>query len=115
MMKRTQIYIDEKTYSHLEKESRIKGVSVSAIIRESVKNKLSKRVERILKSTEKVCGLWKDRKPEDFHPTIRPMRARTPTIIHPKPLVKFATNLKVLYSFFLILGMPSVIILTCNI
>ncbi|MBI3354555.1 MAG: ribbon-helix-helix protein, CopG family [Nitrospirae bacterium] len=60
-MKRTQIYIDEKTYSHLEKESRIKGVSVSEIIRESVKNKLSKRVERILKSAEKVCGLWKDR------------------------------------------------------
>lgn len=60
-MKRTQIYIDEKTYSHLEKESKIKGVSVSEIIRESVKNKLSKRAERILKSAEKVYGLWKDR------------------------------------------------------
>ena len=60
-MKRTQIYIDEKTYSHLERESKIKGVSVSEIIRESVKNKLSKRAERILKSAEKVYGLWKDR------------------------------------------------------
>lgn len=61
-MKRTQIYIDEKTYSNLEKEGRIKGVSVSEIIRESVKNKLSIRAERILKATEKVCGLWRNRK-----------------------------------------------------
>jgi hypothetical protein len=25
--------------------------------------------------------------PPDFHPTIRPIRARMPTIIHPNPLV----------------------------
>jgi hypothetical protein len=28
------------------------------------------------------------KKPPDFHPIIRPIRARMPTIIHPKPLVK---------------------------
>jgi metal-responsive CopG/Arc/MetJ family transcriptional regulator len=61
-MKRTQIYIDEKIYSHLEKESKTKGVSISEIIRESIQEKLTKKIQKILRATDEVCGIWKDRK-----------------------------------------------------
>jgi predicted CopG family antitoxin len=61
-MKRTQIYIDEKTYGNLKKESRLKGLSISEIIRESVQKKLGSGVERMLRATDSVSGLWKDRR-----------------------------------------------------
>ncbi len=61
-MKRTQIYIDEETYGNLKRESRLKGISVSEIIRESVQKKLSSRVERMIRATDSVSGLWKDRR-----------------------------------------------------
>jgi len=61
-MKRTQIYIDEKIYSHLEKESKTKGVSISEIVRESIHEKLTRKIQKILKATDDVCGIWKDRK-----------------------------------------------------
>ncbi len=60
-MKRTQIYIDDKTYGNLKKESRLKGLSISEIIRESVQKKLSSRVEKMLRATDSVSGLWRDR------------------------------------------------------
>jgi predicted CopG family antitoxin len=61
-MKRTQIYMDEETYGNLRRESKIKGVSISEIIRESVQKKLSGKVERMLRATDSVSGLWKDRR-----------------------------------------------------
>lgn len=61
-MKRTQIYIDDKTYVNLKKESRLKGLSISEIIRESVQKKLGNRVEKMLRATDSVSGLWKDRR-----------------------------------------------------
>ena len=61
-MKRTQIYIDEKTYGNLKKESRLKGLSISEIIRDSVQKKLNNKVERMLRATDAVSGLWKDRR-----------------------------------------------------
>ncbi len=61
-MKRTQIYIDDKTYVNLKKESRLKGLSISEIIRESVQKKLSGRVDKMLRATDSVSGLWKDRR-----------------------------------------------------
>ena len=61
-MKRTQIYIDETTYGNLKKESSLKGLSISEIIRESVQKKLGSRVERMLRATDSVCGIWKDRR-----------------------------------------------------
>ena len=63
-MERTQIYIDEETYGNLKRESRLKGISVSEIIRESVQKKLSGRGERMIRATDSVSGLWKDRR---FH------------------------------------------------
>jgi len=38
-MKRIQIYIDEETYWNLKREIRLKGISISEIIRESVRKK----------------------------------------------------------------------------
>jgi predicted CopG family antitoxin len=61
-MKRTQIYMDEETYGNLRRESKIKGISISEIIRESVQKKLSGKVERRLRVTDSVSGLWKDRR-----------------------------------------------------
>jgi hypothetical protein len=61
-MKRTQIYIDEKTYSHLENESKIKGSSISEIIRQSVRERLNRGTQKLLRSVEEVFGIWKDRK-----------------------------------------------------
>lgn len=60
-MKRTQIYIDEETYGSLKRESSLKGVSISELIRESVQKKLGGRAERIIRATDRVIGLWKDR------------------------------------------------------
>ena len=61
-MKRTQIYIDDTTYGNLKKESRLKGLSISEIIRESVQKKLGNKVEKMIRATDSVSGLWKDRR-----------------------------------------------------
>jgi len=60
-MKRTQIYIDEKIYSYLEKESKARGATISGIIRESIKEKMNRKTQRIIKSLEEAFGVWKDR------------------------------------------------------
>lgn len=60
-MKRTQIYIDENTYKLLKKESKITGKTISELIRESIKGKMNRRVDEILRRTEEVYGIWKDR------------------------------------------------------
>jgi hypothetical protein len=67
-MKRTQIYIDDKTYGNLKRESRLKGVTISELIRESVQKKLGARVEKMIRATDSVSGLWSDRRfdVEDF-------------------------------------------------
>lgn len=61
-MKRTQIYFDEKTYNYLRKESKTKHVSISEVIRESIRDKKSRKVQKVLKAVDDVCGIWKDRK-----------------------------------------------------
>ena len=61
-MRRTQIYIDEKFYRLLKKESKTTGKTMSELIRESIKNRINRRVEEILRRTEAVYGIWKDRK-----------------------------------------------------
>jgi predicted CopG family antitoxin len=61
-MERTQIYIDEETYGNLKRESRLKGISVSEIIRESVQKQLSSRAEKMIRAAEGVSALWKNRR-----------------------------------------------------
>lgn len=60
-MKRTQIYIDEKIYDYLEKESNVRGTSISEIIRQSIQEKMNRKIQKILKATEEVFGIWRDR------------------------------------------------------
>lgn len=72
-MRRTQIYIDEKFYRLLKKESKTTGKTMSEIIRESIKNRMNRRVEEILRRTEAVYGIWKDRK-FDVEEYIRELR-----------------------------------------
>ena len=61
-MKRTQIYIDEDTFGFLEKESKIEKKSISEIIRESIKVKMKKRSNEIIKKMKSVYGVWQDKK-----------------------------------------------------
>ena len=61
-MKRTQIYLDEETFEYLKKESRLRGVSISEIIRESIRDKRDQNIEKILSALDKVAGVWKNRK-----------------------------------------------------
>jgi negative regulator of replication initiation len=63
-MKRTQIYIDEGTYKYLREESKITGKTMSEIIRESIKSRISAKADEILKRTDDVYGIWKNRKIE---------------------------------------------------
>ncbi len=72
-MRRTQIYIDEKFYRLLKKESKTTGKTMSEIIRESIKNRMNRRVEEILRRTEAVYGIWKNRK-FDVEEYIRELR-----------------------------------------
>ena len=61
-MKRTQIYIDESTYKLLKKESKITGKTISELIRKSIEGKINQRVDEILRRTEIVYGMWKDKR-----------------------------------------------------
>ncbi len=60
-MRRTQIYIDEKFYRLLKKESETTGKTMSEIIRESIKDRVDRRVEEILRRMDMVYGVWEDR------------------------------------------------------
>jgi hypothetical protein len=67
-MKRTQIYIDEDTFEYLKRESKVKGITISEVIRESIKDRKLKGTEKILNALDAVAGLWKNRKldPEQY-------------------------------------------------
>ena len=60
-MKRTQIYLDDETYVYLKKESELKHLSISEVIRAGIREKMNRRVQKILKATNKVSGIWEDR------------------------------------------------------
>jgi hypothetical protein len=60
-MKRTQIYLDDDTYVYLKKESELKHLSISEVIRAGIREKMNRRVQKILKATDKVSGIWADR------------------------------------------------------
>ncbi len=60
-MKRTQIYIDDTTYKYLRKESETRHVTVSEVIRQSIRERMNRKVRKALKAADRVFGLWKDR------------------------------------------------------
>ena len=61
-MKRTQIYIDEEILDYLKMESKIKGVTISEIIRESIKDRKTQNTEKLLNALDAVAGIWKRRR-----------------------------------------------------
>lgn len=60
-MKRTQIYLDEKTYRYLKKESEVKHLPISEVIRESIREKMNRKIQKMLKAADKISGMWKSR------------------------------------------------------
>ena len=60
-MKRTQIYIDEEVYDFLEKEGALENKSVSELIRESLSKMMKQKTNDIIKQSNKIFGLWKDK------------------------------------------------------
>jgi len=77
-MKRTQIYIDEDTLEYLRRESRIMGVTISELIRQTLRGRKTQSVEKILSALDSVSGIWKNRRfdPERYIRALR--RDRTP-------------------------------------
>ena len=73
-MKRTQIYIDEETYRILKTESEVRKISVSELIRESLKNRVEGNSRKLMRGLDRAFGIWKNRKidPEEY---VRSMRA----------------------------------------
>lgn len=72
-MKRTQIYIDDNTYKYLRKESEAKHVTVSEVIRQSIRERMNRKVQRVLKAADRAFGLWRKRD-FDVEKHIRDMR-----------------------------------------
>lgn len=60
-MKRTQIYLDEDTYRYLKKESEVKHLPISEVIRESIRERMNRKIQKMLKAADKVSGMWKSR------------------------------------------------------
>jgi hypothetical protein len=72
-MKRTQIYIEEDVFKILEKESKLKHKTISELVRESIKGKISLRSKEIIKNMHAVFGLWIHKKtdPERYVRVLR--------------------------------------------
>ena len=58
-MRQTQIYLNEETYNYLKRESSLSKKTISELIREALKEKMTNRRKRILKALNEVKGLWK--------------------------------------------------------
>jgi len=73
MVKRTQIYFDDETYSYLKEESEHRHVTMSELIRSSIQDQKKKRINEVLQAADRVSGIWKDRK-GDVNEQIRALR-----------------------------------------
>jgi uncharacterized Rmd1/YagE family protein len=61
IMIKTEIYLDEDIYHYLQEQSEISHLSISDIIKQSIKKEWETNVDKILAATEKVYGIWEDR------------------------------------------------------
>lgn len=66
-MKRTQIFIEEDIYKYLQKESDFENKTVSEIIRKSLREMLMYKTNNIIKHSNKIFGIWKNRKMDVEH------------------------------------------------
>lgn len=58
-MKRTQIYLDEETYSILKNESKIADKTISEIIRSTIRNKYQYKTCDTVRKMNAVFGMWR--------------------------------------------------------
>ena len=65
---------DEEIYSFLKKESILSGKTISEIIRDTLKNRIRKDADNLIKSIRSVSGLWQDRINMDVDEYIRNIR-----------------------------------------
>ncbi len=60
-MKRTQIYLDEPLWRDLKNRARQRGITVSDLIRQSLKLLYPTPVGERRKAMEALVGIWRDR------------------------------------------------------
>lgn len=60
-MKRTQIYLDDKTHAFLARESARRKLSMSELIRQNIRLTMKHDTRRMLSRIENAFGAWKDR------------------------------------------------------
>lgn len=60
-MHRTQIYLDNQSYKILERESEVSNLSMSEIIRRSIRKQRADKTSEIIKKMENIFGIWKNR------------------------------------------------------
>lgn len=72
-MHRTQIYLEDDVYQYLKKESTRTQKSLSDLVRESLRKQVGQKVEKMLRNTDKICGLWRE-KETDPETHIRQLR-----------------------------------------
>ena len=81
-MKRIQLYLNEDTWKVLQLRSRQLGTSVSALVREAVREKYGNSSAARRQAMQALVGLWKDRRLPDSEIHIRRLRKskRTETV-----------------------------------
>jgi hypothetical protein len=60
-MKRTQLYLEEEMWKVLEIQSRQTGVTVSALVRQAVREKFQGGKAARREAMQALVGLWRDR------------------------------------------------------
>ena len=61
-MRRTQLYLDDDLWETLHARARRSGSTISALVREAVRDRYLGSVEERRTAMQAVVGLWKDRK-----------------------------------------------------
>ena len=60
-MHRIQIYLEDDIYQYLKQESIRTRKSLSDLVRESLRKQVGQKVDTMLRNTDSVCGLWRDK------------------------------------------------------
>jgi len=64
IMKRTQIFLEEKVHKRLKIESRLRGTTVSEVIRDSLEARRGRDAEPLVQALGRLFGIVKGGSPE---------------------------------------------------
>lgn len=73
IMKRTQLYLEDEMWKVLEIQSRQTGATVSALVRQAIRDKFLSGKAARREAMQALVGIWRDR--TDLPPTEQYMRA----------------------------------------